>query len=1062
MTDLFPESESMGHRRTDESSAGGESPEMVRHRTKRAFLAHMRHELRTPINAIMGYSELLLDDAVDRNHQSFVADLEKINAAGGQLLTLVNAVLDQSKIEAQQDIDIEGFEAEVRHALRTPVTTVIGYTDILIEDAGEVHLDDLVLDLQKIRSAAQRLLALVSDILSLWRLQSGKLELDGENSSNFQMVQEAMTAIHPLSQGQGRTPSATGGSLLVVDDNETNRDLLSRHLKREGHRVSEAENGQRALELLGGESFDVILLDILMPEMNGYQVLMHLKANEALHNIPVIMLSALDDMDSVVRCIELGADDYLTKPFNSVLLKARIDSCLEKKRRREQELAYLEQLRIEREKSLRDLLENQVSVQAQIPGSTRIAVQLRSSAEAAATNGEPLLIIGEPGTEKRIVAQIVHEKSPGSSGPFLRLDCAEVPAVMRENEGKADSFVQEIAQTSALFGHQSGAFSFASTNRVGYLELAEGGTLLLENVERLTSAVQQRLLTYLRTGKLQRLGSSHEVPSEVRIIASSHLNLSEEVKRGAFDAEFFHHVAGQTIVVPPLRDRKRDLMAWVEHFVQGYATRLDKQVKGITKEAMNLILTYDWPNNVEELESVIQRGVRLADESMLTPEQIFIGLVPIEPRQKLDLLKFPILRRIFESRSYPGLLQVFSVVTLVFILLSTLLGSRVANSNLVIVLVWALGWPLLLLGIFFTGRFFCAVCPMGAIGHFVQRRWCLKLRVPMPLKKYGLYGAALGVLLIFWIEQVTDMAESPVAAAFLILTILSASLGMSLLFERAVWCRFMCPLGRMIGAYATLSTVEIRSNPDVCNAECQTHGCYIGTEHANSCPMYEGAFALQSNEACKFCGECIKNCPNKAIRVNLRLPASELWSVPQHSLLLAALVPVLMATVLGIHLRGTNVYHQWLQGVELEWLAYLGITLLIALVLWGGMAIVAAIVRERVTRGLTWLPYAFLPLAFTGEIVHHVEHLFSRAGYYLPVLAQQLGLGHWQVSYLGTPTATPTIRVVLLVIGFLVSMYVGYRLVARYRPSTGPLVRLPVFLLIGLVSLSYGVLFFAG
>lgn len=327
------------------------------HRAKSAFFAHMRHELRTPINAIIGYSELLIEDAEEKGHQAFVADLQKVNSAGRQLLGLVNSILDPSKIETRTDIDLEKFQAEMRHALRIPLSSIIGYADILIEDSGKAHQDYLVPDLKKIRASGERLLSLINDILSLWQVQAGNLELDLKASDTFTMIQDTVSFIPTLAEKSVHASGNEGGFLLVVDDNETNRDLLSRSLERYGHKVCAAENGRRALELVRAENFDLVLLDILMPEMNGYQVLMQLKANEALRHIPVIMLSALDEIDSVVRCIELGADDYLPKPFNTVLLRARINACMEKKRLRDREQAYLEQLRIEREKSER-LLSN--------------------------------------------------------------------------------------------------------------------------------------------------------------------------------------------------------------------------------------------------------------------------------------------------------------------------------------------------------------------------------------------------------------------------------------------------------------------------------------------------------------------------------------------------------------------------------------------------------------------------------------------------------------------------------------------------------------------------------
>ena len=356
MIDPIHDSEHTDYSPREAKSDGADRKVPESHLPKKAFLAHMRHELRTPINAILGYSELLLEEVEEKGHPNFVPDLRKINAAGKQLLILVNAILDQSKIDAQSEIDIDKFESEARLGLRTPVTSVIGYVGILLEDAETEEYNYIIPDLQKIRSAAERLLTLITDILSLWQVQANKAELNMETSESFQMVREAVSTIASLEEDRGLVPAAEGGRLLVVDDSETNRDLLSRRLTREGHTVSVAENGRRALELLKTESVDLILLDILMPEMNGYEVLMHLKADESLSHIPVIMLSSLDEVDSVVRCIEMGADDYLTKPFNQVVLKARIGACLEKKWLRDREQTHLEQLRLEREKSERLLI----------------------------------------------------------------------------------------------------------------------------------------------------------------------------------------------------------------------------------------------------------------------------------------------------------------------------------------------------------------------------------------------------------------------------------------------------------------------------------------------------------------------------------------------------------------------------------------------------------------------------------------------------------------------------------------------------------------------------------
>jgi len=330
---------------------GGSEPALDTRRAKTAFLAHVRHELRTPLNAIIGYSEMLLEDLERSAPEGFVEDLKKIHQSGRHALTLVNEILDASKIEARPELDVEAFGAEIRHGLRTPLNAVIGYCELLLEDAKAQGQEAAAPDLGKISAAGKRFLALIEDIVKISKPDTGQDHLDLAGAPASSMIRDVVTAIKPLASDQ---PGAAPGCLLVVDDNETNRDLLSRSLRRQGHTAIAAEGGRQALELLALERFDVVLLDIMMPEMNGFQVLERIKADPDLRHIPVIMISALDELDSVVRCIEMGAEDYLPKPFNPVLLKARINAGLEKKRFHDREAVYLH--RIEAEKKRADEL----------------------------------------------------------------------------------------------------------------------------------------------------------------------------------------------------------------------------------------------------------------------------------------------------------------------------------------------------------------------------------------------------------------------------------------------------------------------------------------------------------------------------------------------------------------------------------------------------------------------------------------------------------------------------------------------------------------------------------
>ena len=320
-------------------------------RIQHALMANLRHDLRTPINAILGYSEMLLEE-LEENQPSdpdVLADLQKIHTSGEQLLRLVNTILDPNKLESrQEEIDFAEFGETIRVELRTPLNTAIGYSEILLEDATE----ETAPDLERIRLAAQKLVSTIGDIVNLSQQQLQDASDEALATVNFALedrgkaalVEQVVNTMRELDQERQHETTHHTGHILVVDDNETNRDLLSRQLERQGYNATAVADGQKAIQALKDGNYDLVLLDVIMPGMNGYQVLSQLKTDRDWRNIPVIMISALDEIDSVIHCIEIGAEDYLNKPFNPTLLRARLEACLEKKRLRDQELEYLRQV----------------------------------------------------------------------------------------------------------------------------------------------------------------------------------------------------------------------------------------------------------------------------------------------------------------------------------------------------------------------------------------------------------------------------------------------------------------------------------------------------------------------------------------------------------------------------------------------------------------------------------------------------------------------------------------------------------------------------------------------
>ena len=294
-------------------------------RLAHAVAAFLREEFGAPVAAIIGYVDILIEDARQHEWTDFVPDLERMRQAGAQLSALIAQAVDSSH-GGNDEI------ARLRHELRTPLNAIKGYGELLVEEAQDRGHDSLLTDLGKVLDLADRLLA--------------EIDLIGETAAAppIDIVGAVLQGIRPLGDRAGPDPRSGASHILVVDDNASNRDLLARRLVREGYRVTAAESGASALAFAAAGGFDLVLLDLVMPGMSGFEVLCRLKADTSTQHIPIIMISALDELDSTVRCIEAGAEDYLPKPFNPVLLRARIGASLEKKR-------LLDELRVEKERS---------------------------------------------------------------------------------------------------------------------------------------------------------------------------------------------------------------------------------------------------------------------------------------------------------------------------------------------------------------------------------------------------------------------------------------------------------------------------------------------------------------------------------------------------------------------------------------------------------------------------------------------------------------------------------------------------------------------------------------
>jgi len=309
-------------------------------RLDHALAAFLRQQMSAPVVTMIGFLDIIIEDAGRFHLDQAIPDLERMRIASAELGALVSRVIDAPESIRNENEEFDAFQSRLRHDLRTPLNAIRGYSEILIEDMQESGQQQLLQDLEKVTKATDDLLAGIDAMVDLHAKLDGKpCGQQTEQSPPLDVITDLLRVVAPVDAMAEQSFSERSSRILVVDDIAANRDLLARRLIREGHRVVIAEDGASALESLENEEFDLILLDLMMPGMNGFEVLCRLKSDQRTRHIPVIMISALDEIDSAVRCIEAGAEDYVPKPFNPILLRARIGACLEKKSLRDREQA---------------------------------------------------------------------------------------------------------------------------------------------------------------------------------------------------------------------------------------------------------------------------------------------------------------------------------------------------------------------------------------------------------------------------------------------------------------------------------------------------------------------------------------------------------------------------------------------------------------------------------------------------------------------------------------------------------------------------------------------------
>ena len=381
-------------------------------------------------------------------------------------------------------------------------------------------------------------------------------------------------------------------NVLLVDDHKPFRDSLAKILEGKGLRVFSANDGEEALDTLRKEEIHLVLTDLKMPRMDGVELLKVAKTIRP--EVEVILITGYGTVDTAVTAMKDGAYDYIQKPFKPQEILKLVRKAIEK-----QSLVLENRILQERIKDFQKV----EKIVGRSPAMRRVLEIVAQVAPSLAT----ILIQGESGTGKEVIAQAIHDLSPRVNKPFIKVSCAALPETLLEAE---------------LFGYERGAFTGAIARKEGRFELADGGTLFLDEIGEVSPTVQVKLLRVLQVGEFERLGGTKTIRGDVRLVTATNMNLLEAVERKAFREDLFSRLNVITLTLPPLREREGDIPLLAHHFLEIFKKKNNKEVKGFTQEALEVMLRYPWPRNVRQLENAIERAVVLTRGEMIAPEDL--------------------------------------------------------------------------------------------------------------------------------------------------------------------------------------------------------------------------------------------------------------------------------------------------------------------------------------------------------------------------------------------------------------------------------------------------------
>jgi transcriptional regulator with AAA-type ATPase domain/NAD-dependent dihydropyrimidine dehydrogenase PreA subunit len=647
-------------------------------------------------------------------------------------------------------------------------------------------------------------------------------------------------------------------------------------------------------------------------------------------------------------------------------------------------------------------------------GRSRYARRLRQQVRDASQDRDPVLLFGEPGLEKDNLAALIHYGSEVRRDPIIQIDCSKVQA------SGAD-----------LFGRAGG--------KPGLVEALGRGTLVFNNIQELPRELLPDIVRLVKTHTYLPVSRDGDPMTDIPKASQARLIFITEQAIPDLNAAI-----PTRIKVPPLRVRKADISDQVDYYLSLICRRRGINRVRITPEAIRRLQAYDFPNNLRELENLVERAVTQMTPGGLITEEILWPSQSKKSQFRLNLLNtYPRLRQFLRSPWWPDRLN-YGLVMGGFAVVVVLLfaGPQTRDRNVALHLFWAWWWPLVLIGFPFVGRLWCSICPFMIYGEVTQKLslWLL----PRALKRWprqeaerwgGWFLFGLFALILIW-EEVWNLENTAYLSSCLLLLITAGAVIFSAIFERRFWCRYLCPIGGMNGLFAKLSMTELRAQQGTCSAECTTYQCYKGGpqkgegQETGGCPLYSHPAQLEDNRDCVLCMTCLKACPHRSVELNLRPPAIELWTTHLPRSYEVALLFLLLGAVF---LHRLPELQQWL-GVSLDlssqWIhaGVSGVVLAgpaIAVFLAHGLLHLSyRLVPILRPRPLIKLAYGYLPLVWAASLAHYLRLGLLEAGKVLPTTLATFQLTTLELPYwIAHPAVLAFLQATLLVLGTLTSFW---------------------------------------